>query len=102
MRNIGFWLCNHSLYQEEEIQPKRDFIQKYPYAKIDQFKFWVNINQDGWLNPTTIVYKGDGDTNLYNETGTMWKYSWAINSLTFRDLYADSLHWGYLNPLQSL
>ena len=36
---------------------KNNFVQKYPYSKMDEFEFWVNNNQDCSLNLTTIVYK---------------------------------------------
>ena len=54
-------------------RPKTDFVTKYPYAKINEFEFWVNIDRDGTISPTTIVYKKDGNTKLYNETGKCLK-----------------------------
>ena len=49
----------------------------------------------GNISPTTIVYKKDGKTKLYNETGTMWNWSCDIESRVFKNLYADSLRWGH-------
>ena len=82
-------------YKDELTRAKTDFVTKYPYSKIYEFEFWVNIDRDGTISRTTIVYKKDGNTKLYNETGTMWKYSWAISSKVFKNLYVDALHRGH-------
>ena len=82
------------IYNRELLRAKTESKEKYPFANIDEFEFWVNLNQDGTLNETDIVYKADGKTKLYNITGTLWKWSWNIKSNVFRTKYANVLHWG--------
>ena len=54
---------------------------------MSEFEFWVNISQQGDItSPTTIIYKGDGKTKLYSETGAMSKYSWDTQSHVFKNL----------------
>ena len=87
-------------YENEEKRAKDEFKKKYPYADISKFDFWVSINQKGEISsPTEIVYTSGKDTKLYNETGTLWKYSWNINSQTFKDMYQSNLYWGPENGI---
>ena len=77
-----------------------DFKAKYPFANISQFEIWPSINSQGDIDrPTEIVYKGDGNTKLYNETGTNWSYSWNIDSITFKNKYQHTLVWGPANGI---
>ena len=70
-------------------------MKKYPFARIDQFKFWVDIDRHGELrNATKTMFVGDGDTKLYNLGGTYWKYSWDVTSNVFRRKYASALFFG--------
>ena len=72
-----------------------DFKAKYPFADVSQFEVWVSINSQGDIDrPTEIVYKADGNTKLYNKTGTRWSYSWNIDSQTFKNKYQHALFWG--------
>ena len=67
---------------------RSEFQKKYPYADLNKFKFWVNINDKGEIDePTKIVYTSGKETKLYNETGTIWKYSWDINSRTLIETF---------------
>ena len=87
-------------YENEEKRAKDEFKKKYPYADISKFDFWVNINQKGEISsPTEIVYTSGKDTRLYNETGTLWKYSWNTNSQTFKNMYQSNLYWGSENGI---
>ena len=82
-------------YNNELNTTKTKLTEKYPYAKVFEFEFWVNISKSGEINNgTNIIYRADGKTKLYNNTMTMWKYEWDIKSSVFRTKYEDALHWG--------
>ena len=42
------------------------------------------------------MYKGDGETKLYDLTGTTWGYSWNVTSDVIKYKYSGTLHWGPL------
>ena len=82
-------------YNREIERAKSEFRSKYPNAILSHFEFWNWPNPDGTVTePTEIVYKGVGGTKLYNETGTMWKYSWPVDSPTFQNKYRSNLFFG--------
>ena len=82
-------------YDKELLKTRNKFIKDYPYAKVEEFEFWVNLSKTGDISDETeIVFKGSGNEKLYNLTGTFWKSSWDINSNVFKYKYADALHWG--------
>ena len=72
------------------------FVADYPYAKLSEFEFWVGLSKNGNIDEenTKIVYVGDGNENLYDLTGRMWKYSWDVKSNVFKYKYSDALYWG--------
>ena len=72
------------------------FIADYPYAKLSEFEFWIGLLKNGDIDEenTKIVYKGDGETKLYDLTGRKWKYSWNITSNVFKYKYSGALYWG--------
>ena len=52
-------------YNNELNKSKSKFTEKYPYAKVSEFEFWVNISKSGDItNETNIIYKADGKTKL--------------------------------------
>ena len=88
---------------DKELKKTRDKIVKdYPYAKLSEFEFWINLSKTGEISSkTNVVYKGpkepEGQTEgarLYDLTGTTWKYSWDITSDVFKYKYSGALHWG--------
>ena len=81
---------------DKELKKTRDeFVKKYPYAKLSEFEFWINLSKNGDISSkTNIVYKGDGKTRLYDLSGTTWKYSWDITSDVFKYKYSNALYWG--------
>ena len=82
-------------YNKEITRAKSAFRRKYPNAILEHFEFWNWPNKDGTVtDPTRIVYRADGKTKLYNETGTTWKYSWPVDSQTFRNKYRSVLFFG--------
>ena len=82
-------------YESEEKRAKTDILKKYPFARIEQFEFWVNINSKGDLSdPTTTMFVSDGATKLYNIGGTYWKYSWDITSSVFLHKYSSAVFFG--------
>ena len=82
-------------YNREIERAKSEFRSKYPNANLSHFEFWNWPNRDGTVTePTEIVYTSGKDTKLYNETGTMWKYSWPLNSPTFQNKYRSNLFFG--------
>ena len=82
-------------YNREIERAKSEFRSKYPNANPSHFEFWNWPNCDGTITePTEIVYTSGKDTKLYNETGTMWKYSWPVNSPTFQNKYRSNLFFG--------
>ena len=82
-------------YDKELFKTRKKFIIDYPYAKVEEFEFWVNLSKTGDIsNDTEIVFKGSGNEKLYDLTGTSWRYSWNIKSNVFKYKYADALHWG--------
>ena len=81
-------------YDKELFKTRKKFIRYYPYAKVSEFEFWVNLSQTGDISDkTNIAFKGSGD-KLYDLTGTYWRYGWDITSDVFKYKYADALHWG--------
>ena len=91
-KNLGLAQQN---YNKEIERAKSEFHSKYPNAILSHFEFWNWPNPDGTITePTKIVYKGVGETKLYNETGTMWKYSWPVDSPTFQNKYRSNLFFG--------
>ena len=83
-------------YNNELQRARQEFKEKYPFADISKFDFWVNINQKGEIDePTQIVYtSGKESARPYNETGTTWKASWDITSRTFKNKHESNLFWG--------
>ena len=81
---------------DKELKKTRDkFVETYPYAKLSEFEFWINLSKNGDIaSMTNIVYKGDGKTRLYDLTGTTWKYSWEVASDVFKYKYSGAPHWG--------
>ena len=87
---------------DKELKKTRDkFVETYPYAKLSEFEFWINLSKNGEISSkTNIVYKGPGETEgtegtkLYDLTGTTWKYSWDVTSDVFKYKYSGALHWG--------
>ena len=81
---------------DKELKKTRDkFAETYPYAKLSEFEFWINLSKNGEISSkTNIVYKGPGETKLYNLTGTTWKYSWDVTSDVFKYKYSGALYWG--------
>ena len=61
-------------YQNEERRAKKAFVKKYPFARLDQFEFWPDIDEDGDIDgPTITMFVSDGETKLYNLGGTYWR-----------------------------
>ena len=82
-------------YKKEYGAKKAKFVEDYPYAKINEFEFWVSLSKKGEIRePTKIVYKADGETKLYNNTMSRWSYSWDIESMVFKTKYYYALYWG--------
>ena len=81
---------------DKELKKTRDkFVKDYPYAKVSEFEFWINLSKNGDIaSKTNVVYKGDGKTKLYNLTGTTWRHSWDVTSDVFKYKYSGALHWG--------
>ena len=85
---------------DKELKKTRDkFVETYPYAKLSEFEFWINLSKNGEISSkTNIVYKGqkepEGQTKLYDLTGRTWKYSWDVTSDVFKYKYSGALHWG--------
>ena len=84
---------------DKELKKIRDkFVETYPYAKLSEFEFWINLSKNGEISSkTNIVYKGPGETEgtrLYDLTGRTWKYSWDVASDVFKYKYSGALHWG--------
>ena len=67
---------------DKELKKIRDkSVKTYPYAKLSEFEFWINLSKTGDItSKTNIVYKGDGETKLYDLTGRTWRYSWDVTS----------------------
>ena len=86
--SVKRWLGNNlekgkRVYKQEQDRAHKEFVKKYPFAKVERFEFWVSIDDHADLSsPTQIVYvgKAPGDTKLYNLNGTYFKYGWDINS----------------------
>ena len=80
---------------DKELKKVKDkFIETYPYAKLSEFEFWINLSKTGDIaSKTNVVYKGDG-TKLYDLTGRTWKHSWDVTSDVFKYKYSGALHWG--------
>ena len=83
----------------KELKESRDkFVKDYPYAKLSEFQFWINLSKNGEISSkTNDVYKGNGKTEgtrLYDITGTTWKYSWDVTSNVFKYKYSGALYWG--------
>ena len=84
-----------SNYDKELKKTKDKFIKDYPYAKVSEFEFWINLSKTGDISSKTkIVYKGPGETKLYDLTGRTWRYSWNVTSDVFKYKYSSALHWG--------
>ena len=81
-------------YEGTKKKLKDKFVRDYPYAKLDQLEFRVELNKDGTTNGTDVRYKGDGKGRLYDITGTTWKGTWSITSNVFKYKYSDALTWG--------
>ena len=74
---------------------RNNFSKKYPFAKLSEFEFWVNFDgPNGVVEEVKIVYKGPGETRLYDLTGRTWKYSWDVTSNVFKYKYSSAIHWG--------
>ena len=41
-------------YNNELVRSRAEFVQKYPYAKISEFEFWVNISKQGDITKKTL------------------------------------------------
>ena len=81
---------------DAELKKARDnFSKKYPFAKLSEFEFWVNFEgPNGVVQEVKIVYKGPGESRLYDLRGRTWRYSWDITSNVFKYKYSGALHWG--------
>ena len=81
---------------DKELKKTKDkFVKDYPYAKLSEFEFWINLSKNGDIaSKTNIVYKGPGEAKLYDLTGRTWKYSWDVTSDVFKYKYSGALHWG--------
>ena len=81
---------------DKELKKIKDkFVKDYPYAKLSEFEFWINLSENGEISSkTNVVYKGDGKTKLYDLTGRTWRYSWDVTSDVFKYKYSGALHWG--------
>ena len=86
---------NNQLKKRKELKKTKDkFVKGYPYAKVSEFEFWINLSKTGDISSKTkIMYKGDGETKLYDLTGTTWRYSWDVTSKVFKYKYSGALHW---------
>ena len=82
-------------YENEVRRARREFLKKYPHAKIDQFEFRPSINDQGNLVQLALIYYiGDGNTFLPNYNGTIASSSWPITSRTFKEKYSSALYSG--------
>ena len=94
---FGVNLAKAKRNHDARLKKMRDkFVADYPYAKLSEFEFWIGLAKNGDIDEenTKIVYVGDGDENLYDLTGTMWKHSWDVKSDVFKYKYSDALYWG--------
>ena len=68
---FGTNLTKAKTSHDAELKKARDnFSKKYPFAKLSKFEFWVDFEgPNGVVEEVKIVYKGDGETKLYNLTG---------------------------------
>ena len=84
---------------DKELKKIKDkFVKDYPYSKVSEFEFWINLSKTGDVSSkTNIMYKGDNQTKLYDLTGTTWRYSWDVTSDVFKYKYSSALHWGPLS-----
>ena len=79
-------------HDAELARAKKAFAAKYPYAKLDEFEFGVNLTKAGKLgDPTTISYIADGVTELWDFTHTRYQFGWDITSAVFKYLYSVAL-----------
>ena len=93
---FGANLKKAKINHDKELKKIRDkFVETYPYAKLSEFEFWINLSKNGEISSkTNAVYKGDGKTKLYDLTGRTWKYSWDVTSDVFKYKYSGAIHWG--------
>ena len=70
-------------YDKEFKRAKTEFVKKYPYADVTNFKFQIILSRDGEISSPTRVY-------YFDERGA----NWEISSVAFNDFYSSSLYWG--------
>ena len=70
-------------YDKEFKRAKNEFVKKYPYADVKNFKFQIILSRDGEISSPTRVY-------YFDENGA----NWEISSVAFNDFFSSSLYWG--------
>ena len=70
-------------YDKEFVRARNEFVKKYPYADLTNFKFQIILSRDGEVSSPTRVY-------YFDERGA----NWEVGSVAFDDFFTSSLYWG--------